>query len=67
MTTRTSNPTLSLRGLLDIGAASYTVVRHWPGEVIFYQGDDADTVMHIQEGPVSLSATAASGKAPVGT
>ncbi|MBK9242416.1 MAG: Crp/Fnr family transcriptional regulator [Acidobacteria bacterium] len=65
MRTSTSNPTLSLRGLLETTSASFTVVRHWPGEVIFYQGDDADTVMHIEEGRVRLSVSGASGKGAI--
>src|SRR5688572_20753917 len=55
MQTRETAPTLKLRALLEQAGAPFSVSHHRPGEIIFRQGDESNSVMHIEEGRVRLS------------
>jgi CRP/FNR family cyclic AMP-dependent transcriptional regulator len=52
----------SLRALLHAAGAPFAVARYESHAVIFSQGDECDSVMHLETGRVQLAVTARSGK-----
>ena len=52
-------------GLLRSAAAGTTIATYETGERIFLQGDEADSVMYLQEGAVKLSVLSRSGQEAV--
>ena len=51
-----------LRALLESTATAFTMTRCLRGASLFVQGDECDTVMHIEAGVVRLTVTAPNGK-----
>lgn len=52
----------SVRALLESAHTPFTIIHRPPGSAVFRQGDEGDTVMHIESGRVWLAVTKASGK-----
>lgn len=48
--------------MLESSGASFSTSHHQTGDMIFRQGDESNTVMHIEEGLVRLSVSSAAGK-----
>jgi CRP-like cAMP-binding protein len=55
-------PASGLRAALDAAATPYTVASYAPKDVIFRQGDRAESVVYVEHGGVRLTVTAANGK-----
>jgi len=53
---------LPLRALLESTGTPFAISDYEPGAAIFLQGDDCDSVMHIEDGRVRLAVTTPSGK-----
>ena len=65
MQTRETAPTLKLRALLESAGAPFSVSHHRAGDIVFRQGDESNTVMHIEEGRVRLSVSSFAGKGAI--
>jgi CRP/FNR family transcriptional regulator, cyclic AMP receptor protein len=57
--------TPKVRPLLESAGASFSISHHQPRDVIFSQGDEGSTVMHIEEGRVKLSVSSSAGKGAI--
>jgi len=51
-----------VRTLLESAGATFGIARYAKGTQIFRQGDNADTVLHVESGRALLAVTAATGK-----
>jgi CRP/FNR family cyclic AMP-dependent transcriptional regulator len=58
-------PALDVEAFLRSTVVASTIVNYQPGDIIFSQGDPADTVLYIQNGAVKLSVLSPSGKEAV--
>jgi CRP/FNR family cyclic AMP-dependent transcriptional regulator len=65
MQTRETSSTLKMRALLESAGAPFSVSHHRAGDVVFRQGDESNTVMHIEEGRVRLSVSSFAGKGAI--
>lgn len=65
MQTRETTSSPKLRTLLESAGASFAVSRHKPGDLIFRQGDESTSVMHIEDGRVRLSVSSFAGKGAI--
>ena len=54
-----------LRALLTSASAPFSISHHRPGNVIFRQDDESNTVMHVEAGRVTLSVSSAAGKGAI--
>ena len=54
-----------MRALLEAAGAPFSVTHHRAGDVVFRQGDESTTVMHIEEGRVRLSVSSFAGKGAI--
>ncbi len=57
-----ATPLSDLRAALDADATPYDVASYQPKDVIFLQGDAADTIVYVERGSVRLTVTASNGK-----
>ena len=53
---------LNIRALLDVTCTPFSVAEYGQREVIFFQGDPCDSVLHVETGRVCLAVTARSGQ-----
>jgi CRP/FNR family cyclic AMP-dependent transcriptional regulator len=60
-----STRTFNAQAFLDSGGLAKTLKEHRRGDVIFSQGDDSESVLHIQKGGVKLSVTSKTGREAV--
>ena len=51
--------------MLESAGAVFAISHHRPGDIIFSQGDEGKTVMHIEEGRVTLSVSSFAGKGAI--
>jgi CRP/FNR family transcriptional regulator, cyclic AMP receptor protein len=58
-------PTFDVEGFLRSAAAGTTIATYQANEIIFSQGDAADSVMYLEEGAVKLSVLSRSGNEAV--
>lgn len=58
-------PTFNVDGFLRSGGAGTSVVAYQPRDIVFSQGDAADSVMYLQAGAVKLAAVSHSGQQAV--
>ncbi len=65
MPTMDDHNAFNIRALLDATNTPYTVSDHPAQSVLFMQGEDADTVMYIESGTVTLAVSTDSGKAAI--
>jgi CRP/FNR family cyclic AMP-dependent transcriptional regulator len=61
----TPSPPFDVDGFLRSAAAGTTIVTYKRGDVIFSQGNAADTILYIQKGDVTLSVLSKTGREAV--
>ena len=54
-----------MRAMLESAGTPFSVSHHRPGDTIFRQGDESDSVMHVEEGRIRLSVSSFAGKGAI--